>query len=290
MKIKIRNTWNPKAIEKFKLGDRLGQAFSRTNSTLKYVDELSPSVREKFVDALVKWLTDAVGDYSIQSAILVPEMFQELAVLKEYPKLQQAVYQFTCNMLQLPLDRKPSDEEVEVFSLDNAKAHERLSYYFVKSLIDILGDRAGVELWKDVVGLRLRDENIEHEKAIQEKLEKGEPLRTLFEINEGAMKRWDRIGLGNYVYAQLDENKVLFRFDKCHTHEALKDLNDPYIAYLCSCYIGEHPMYNFGRKHMRRTQTLHQGTFCDELYWMTDVHDNPEQPSLKFTKSLGKKE
>ncbi|MHA1907813.1 MAG: hypothetical protein ACW98Y_11005 [Candidatus Thorarchaeota archaeon] len=288
MEVRVCNTWDPKAIEKFKLGDRLGQAFSRTNSTLKYIVELSPSAREKFVNALVKRLTDAVGDYSIHSAMLIPEMFEELKILKEYPKLQQAVYQFTCNMLQLPLDRRPTDEEVKVFSLDNAKAHERLSYYFVKSMIDILGERAGVELWKDVVGLRLRDEHIDYEKSVQEKLDRGERLSTLFEINERAMKRWDSIGLGNYVYAQLDENKVLFRFDKCHTHEVLKDLKDPFIAYLCSCYLGEHPKYNFGRKFMRRTQTLHQGTFCDELYWMTDVHDNPEQPSLKFTRSLGK--
>ena len=69
MEVVIRKTWNPKAIEKFKLGNRLGEAFSKTNSILMYIEELSPSVRENFVNALIKRLKDAVGDYSIHSAI-----------------------------------------------------------------------------------------------------------------------------------------------------------------------------------------------------------------------------
>jgi len=39
---------------------------------------------------------------------------------------------------------------------------------------------------------------------------------------------------------------------------------------------------------MRRTQTLHHGDFCDDLYWNNVVHPNAEQPSLEFTKKLGK--
>ncbi|MGC9778022.1 MAG: hypothetical protein HZR80_02130 [Candidatus Heimdallarchaeota archaeon] len=41
---------------------------------------------------------------------------------------------------------------------------------------------------------------------------------------------------------------------------------------------------------MRRTQTLHHGDFCDELYWNNVVHPNAEQPSLEFTKKLGKED
>jgi hypothetical protein len=82
---------------------------------------------------------------------------------------------------------------------------------------------------------------------------------------------------------------VLFRFDRCLTHEALRDLNDPDIAYLASCYIGDAEEFNPGRtRYVRRTQTLHHGDFCDELYWDVDFHTDPEQPSLEFTRMLGK--
>ncbi len=82
---------------------------------------------------------------------------------------------------------------------------------------------------------------------------------------------------------------VLYRFDNCLTHEALRDLNDPDIAYLASCYVGDAEEFNTGRtRYLRRTQTLHHGDFCDELYWDVDFHTDPEQPSLEFTRMLGK--
>ncbi len=289
MYVEVHNTWNPKAIERFKAGDRLGDAFSKTEETLRYIDEISPLVRAAIVKALLKRLSDVVGDYSFHTSLMPEDILRTLVIQKEHPELIHAIYQFTCKMLQIPPKKKTADADIEVFSLDNAKAHERLSYYFVKSMVDVLGEKGGVELWKDVVGLRLRDQKIAYEKAVKEKLAAGGTLSTLVETNQQAMDRWDCIGIGNYVYVRLDEHKVLFRFDRCHTHEALRDLNDPYISYLCSCYIGDHPNYNFGRQYLRRTQTLHHGSFCDELYWMREFHDNPEQPSLAFTRSIHSK-
>ncbi len=291
MEIEIHETWNPKALEKFMLGARMKEALVKVNNTLGYVRELQPSIIDEYVKSIVIRLKDEIEGYSVNSALLSkPELMLNLEHLEKYPGLRVAVFQFTSFHLNLRQDRRPVDEEIDVYSLDNAKAYERLSYYLTKATIDVLGKKDGISLWKKMVGLRLRKENEDYEKELKKKIDNNEPLSTMQETNDGAMKRWNRIGLGNYVIAKLDENKTLFRFDKCHTHEALKDLNDPDIAYLASCYVGDHPSYNIGRKFLRRTQTLHHGAFCDELYWMTDVHDNPEQPSLDFTKNLGKGE
>jgi hypothetical protein len=84
---------------------------------------------------------------------------------------------------------------------------------------------------------------------------------------------------------------VLYRFDSCLTHEVLKDLNDPDWAYLSSCYNTDHPGFNtVAIPCLRRTQTLHHADFCDELYWIPDVHTDPEQPTLEFTRKLGLEE
>ncbi|MGY5858561.1 MAG: L-2-amino-thiazoline-4-carboxylic acid hydrolase [Candidatus Thorarchaeota archaeon] len=287
MEIEVCNKWNPDVVEKQMLGARLGEAFSKTNQILGYVDEIRPSSREKIVEALVVQLTEAVGQYSIHSAMLTPMMFEDLKILKEYPKLQQAIYQYTCNMLDLPKDRRPADEEVEFTSLNNRKASLRLAYYTVKSIIDVLGSEEGTELWRDVVSLTHRDNKTMVEKAIKEMEAKGRSPPTVQQYTQGMIKNWNAVGLANYVYTNLDENKVLFRFDRCLVHDALKDLNDPDVAYLCYCYTHDHSSFNFSRIRMRRTQTLHHGTFCDELYWDSEVEPNPEQPPLKFTKSLG---
>jgi len=259
MKVEVCNKWNPDVAEKQMLGVRLGEAFSKTNQILEYIDEIQPSVREKVVEGLLNRLTEAIGEYSIHSAMLTSMMFEELMILKEYPELQQAVYQFTCSILELPKDRRPADEEVEITSLNNRKARLRLSYYTVKSMIDILGSEEGTELWRDVISLTHRDNKATVEKALQKMESEGKSPPTVLQMTQGMMKGWDDVGLANYVYTKLDDHKVLYRFDRCLVHDALKDLNDPWIAYLSYCYTHDHSSFNFSRIHMRRTQTLHHG-------------------------------
>ncbi|MHA1935888.1 MAG: hypothetical protein ACW97A_11445 [Candidatus Thorarchaeota archaeon] len=287
MEIKSYEAWNPKAIISFKLEDRLKQAFSRVDSDLRYIEEIMPEINSNFVRALKNRLVDVVDSYHFDTnKVNLNGMIDEFEHLGNYYDLFNLVLQFVCMELGLPEDFTPSNDEIEVFSLNDARALERLPYHEVKSCADVLGDKRGIKLWKKMIGLRLRDQRIEYEamtKAIQEK---GENRPTMAERRDSSIKRWIKIGLANFTVAVFDENKALYRFDKCHTHEALKDLNDPDFAYLCSCYIGDAPEYNFGRQFLRRTQTLHHGKFCDELYWMVDAYDNPEQPSLEFTQNL----
>ncbi|MHA2236351.1 MAG: hypothetical protein ACXABH_13545, partial [Candidatus Thorarchaeota archaeon] len=142
--------------------------------------------------------------------------------------------------------------------------------------------------WKAIVSLRLRDQNNEYEKRVEKRKKSGAKEISMRENSDSAIQRWTETGLGEFTRVFLDEHKVLYRFDKCITPEVLKDLNDPEFAYLCSCYIGDAPDFNFSKRpqFLRRTQTLHHGEFCDELYWDPRVHDDPVQPSLDFTKNL----
>ncbi|MHA2265124.1 MAG: hypothetical protein ACXAEN_22245 [Candidatus Thorarchaeota archaeon] len=287
MEIKSYEAWNPKAIIKYKLEDRLKDAFRRVDSDLSYIEELKPEILSDFVKALKYRLVDVVDSYHFDTnKVNLKGMIKEFKHLGKYYDLLNLVLQFTCMELGLSVEFTPIEKEIEVFSLNDARALERLPYHEVKSCADVLGDKKGIHLWKKMIGLRLRDQHVEYVQRIKEIEEKGESRPTMAEIRNRSIKRWTKIGLGNFTVAVFDDSKVLYRFDKCHTHEALKDLNDPDFAYLCSCYIGDAPEYNFGKKYLRRTQTLHHGEFCDELYWIVDAHDNPEQPSLEFTENL----
>ena len=83
------------------------------------------------------------------------------------------------------------------------------------------------------------------------------------------------------------EAAFLAKFDRCVSHESMKHVKDQELAYYAVCYPGprllEHAHQDIS---MRRTQTLFTADFCDELRWDRHVHDEPEQPSLEFSRKI----
>ncbi|MFW9991734.1 MAG: L-2-amino-thiazoline-4-carboxylic acid hydrolase [Candidatus Odinarchaeota archaeon] len=288
MKIDTYNVFNPDKIVKIKFNERVKRAFGEMDRILKYLNEINPAITAEYLAAIAGRLGNVVGSYRFNGTFDRKEATNELLQLNNHPDLLELVLQFTCNHLNLPEGFQPGSEEIDVTSLNNVKASERLSYHAIKALAEVLGDEQGIQTWKKIIGRRLNDENSDYKKRLQEKLEKGEKLSSPAELREQAIKIWTEMGLADFTRAIFDDHKVLYRFDRCLTHEALKELNDPDFAYLCSCYIGDTEEFNAGPRYLRRTQTLHHGDFCDELYWWIDFYDNPEQPSLEFTRSLGK--
>ena len=91
------------------------------------------------------------------------------------------------------------------------------------------------------------------------------PDMTMKEKGDRMVKTWIDFGLADFARLDIDDHKVLFRFDSCLTPEAMKDLNDPEWAYLSSCYVTDAPEFNYGPQRLRRTQTLHTAPWCDEF-------------------------
>ncbi len=289
MKVETYNVFNPDARVELNFNESIKQAFTKTDQICQYIEEIKPGILIDYVFALKKRLANVINDFNFDVlSYNLEEMSKDLIFLKDHVDLLNLILQFIGKQLELPRDYQLEVEEIEVLSLNHIKSLERLSYHRTKACADILGDEKGIHLWKGVVSRQLEDERIEYEKAIQEIVKQGKKLSTSTEIRERDIKRWTEIGLGDFTVAIFDDDKVLYRFDRCLTHEALKDLDDPNFAYLCSCYIGDAEGYNFGNRYLRRTQTLHHGDFCDEFYWDPRVHNDPKQPSLDFTRKLGR--
>ncbi|MHA1200745.1 MAG: hypothetical protein ACTSQF_15605 [Candidatus Heimdallarchaeaceae archaeon] len=186
--------------------------------------------------------------------------------------------------MNLPQDYTSDDGKVELLFYNRIKVGEAVSYYLVRTFVDVYGREEGTEIYKQIVPYLIR----ERKENDPEELPDDPKTKTILELNKSSIESWCSIGMADFSSYLFDEFKIVYRFDKCLIPEVLKEFNDPDLAYLASCYLGDNPEMNKDRViHMRRTQTLQHSDFCDEMYWNNIVHPDTEQPSLEFTKNIG---
>ncbi|HUT79796.1 MAG TPA: L-2-amino-thiazoline-4-carboxylic acid hydrolase [Candidatus Bathyarchaeia archaeon] len=283
MEVTTYKKYNPNAEIKGNPNNWIKEQFDNTNSIIKYLIEYKPELVDKYVNDLVSKFITVTSTIEKKDGIYdFPPIDESYTFLDKNPQLKAIIREFILKHLNPIHQCSENPEEFIVHSLNKAKALERASYYRLKTLTEMLGKDKGIELYTKILT-----------RIVQDMRKKNPPKNdvNITEHREGAIKYWSKIGLGEFTVCVLDEHMDLYRFDTCITHEALKELNDPDIAYYASCFIGDIPAWNKGKIiKMRRTQTLHHGDFCDELYWDSRYHENPEQPTLEFTNKLDKKE
>jgi hypothetical protein len=284
MKVKVYNCYNEDAEGKINPINTIKRAFDTTDIVLSKLKELNPEILDTYIITLKEKLNGIVKDFKLDSnQFELESITNELELLREQSELQKAILGFIFHSLALPTDYNPEEGEVTILYSNEFKARERFSYHRVKTLVELLGKEKGSELYKKIVPDLIK----EMKKGSNVNKTKDPRDITLNDQRKRTIKYWCRIGLVDFTVAVFDDYKVLYRFDKCAVHETLKEFADPDIAYLASCYIGDVKEFNEGEVvHLRRTQTLHHGTFCDELYWNNVVYKDTEQPSLAFTESL----
>lgn len=288
MKIESCRFFNAEAKSRINLNEYMKSNFEQTDSVIKYFNKLKPSKLDKYLQIFEKRLSDVIKDFKFNPRLFNFESIeQNLAILNEYPELEKVISIFLCKLLELPEGFSSSEEEIEILYFNIRKASGHLSYYRVKAIEDIFGKDEATKLYKEIVKYLIKEQKEQNPPEIPEDPRKV----TRIDSRERVIKQYRELGVGDFTIAIFDDYKELYKFDRCVVHEVLKDLKDPDIAYLSSCYSRDHPSNNEGYTiHMRRTQTLHHGDFCDELYWNNVVHPNAEQPSLEFTKKLGEED
>ncbi|MFW9812629.1 MAG: hypothetical protein ACFFF9_09235 [Candidatus Thorarchaeota archaeon] len=173
---------------------------------------------------------------------------------------------------QLNLSRI-EDGKAKVLFLNAEKSENLISYMMISQLVNLAGRDSGIELWKDYVEHKARNA----------------PPREInaFKDIRNDMAHMNESGGFAFTIHDFDENMFVGRFDKCVVYDSLEDQDDHELAYYATCYSG---MTITNRRdwclRMRRTQTLFSADYCDELYWNREVYDEPEQPSLEFTRKM----
>jgi len=286
MKVTTYNFFNKEAKSEIKLNEFIKKCFEQTDSVIKFFKELKESKLDKYLLAFqIRLKSDFKESQYNFSIFNLDEIEKNLTLLHNYPEIEEAMINFICKLLELPEDLGTSKEEFNLLYFNIRKAEGYLSYYRVKAIEDLLGKEECTKVYKQIV------ENLIKEMKEQDTSEKPEdPMKiTRIESREFVLEHYSKLGVANFTLGIYDDYKEIYRFDKCIVHEVLKVFNDPDIAYLSSCYLRDSPSNNEGYIiHMRKTQTLHHTDFCDEFYWNNYVHPNAEQPSLDFTKNMGK--
>ncbi|MFX0183492.1 MAG: L-2-amino-thiazoline-4-carboxylic acid hydrolase [Candidatus Hodarchaeota archaeon] len=284
MKVKVFNCYNEDAEGKINLINTIKRAFNTTDIVLSKLKEMNQEILDTYIITLKEKLNGIVKDFELDlNQFELESTTNELGLLREQSELQKAILRFFFHSLALPADYNPEEGEVTILYSNEIKTGSRFSYHRVKTLVELLGKEQGSELYKKIVPDLIKE--MKKESKVNET--KNPKEITLNDQRKRSIETWCRIGLVDFTVAVFDDYKVLYRFDKCGVHEALKEFPDPDIAYLASCYSGDVKEFNEGKVvHMRRTQTLHHGAFCDELYWNNIIYKDTEQPSLAFTESL----
>ena len=288
MKIESYNFYNKEAKTKININEFMRKLFEKTETVIKYFQKLNQNRLDEYLLAFQKRLENEIRAYQYNINLFNLDMIKkDFKLLNKYSELEEVIIYFISKFLELPKDLEKTEEEMEVIYFNQRKAESYLSYYRVKAIEDILGKEEGTKLYKQIVEYLIKEMK---EQDTREKPEDSMKI-TRIESRNFVLEHYSKLGVANFTLGIYDDYKELYRFDKCVIHEVLKDLNDPDIAYLSSCYLRDSPTNNEGYTiHMRRTQTLHHSDFCDELYWNNYVHPDAEQPTLDFTKNLGKTE
>ena len=286
MKISTYNFFNKEAKSEIKLDEFIKKCFNQTNSVIKYFKDLKANDSEEYLFAFQSRLKSELKEsqYDI-NLFRLDEIEENLTILNNYPEIKETIINFICKILELPENLDSLEETFNLLYFNIRKAEGHLSYYRVKAIEDLLGKEECTKVYKQIV------EHLIKEMKESDSSEKPtDPMKvTRIESRELILNQYKKLGVANFTLGIYDDFKEIYRFDSCIVHEVLKVFNDPDIAYLSSCYLRDSPSNNDGYiVHMRKTQTLHHNDFCDEFYWNNYVYPNAKQPSLEFTKNMGK--
>ena len=286
MKIENYKCFSLNKKEKYMPEGFIKRRLERVDFVLKFFKAIKPDDLNIYVSNLVDKFNEIVSNFNSNvNAFNWNSIREELVILPNFPDLEKLVFLFVCKTIDLPADYVNEQGEIESLSFDLRKAGERTSYYLVRTLVDIYGKEEGTEIYKQIAPEIIK----EYRSKDQSEESKDPKTIKVTENNKKYVEAWCRMGLADFTSCEIDDYKVVYRFDSCLTPEALKEFNDPDIAYLSSCYLADIPEFNEGRIiHLRRTQTLHHAKFCDEFYWNNYVYPDAEQPDLEFTEKMGK--
>ena len=286
MKIENHRCFSLTNIGKFEPEKIIKAQLDKVDSIVRMFQTVKEEDLDLYISSLVKKFDEIVEDYEFTiEAFNWNFIRQDLDLLQNYPDLEKLIFHYTCKTLEIPDEYRSNQGEIELGFFDWIKVLRRIPYFLVRVIADIYGQEKGVEIYKEIVPLHLAELK---SKGKREEPEDPKSVNIL-DFNERQKKAWCECGLADFSLCIFDDFKIVYRFDSCLTPEALKEFNDPDIAYLSSCYLTDHPDFNKDQiVHLRRTQTLHHSEFCDELYWNNHVHPDTEHPSIDFIANMGK--
>ncbi|MFX0108432.1 MAG: L-2-amino-thiazoline-4-carboxylic acid hydrolase [Candidatus Hodarchaeota archaeon] len=242
----------------------------------KFVNIEKPEILDLFVAKVAsKYKSDLRTNSYVLSDVGLDRLLRDQSVLGSHENLKDLSLQLIMKYMRFREGYTLSEEKELAKWFDYCQAKYMLLYHGITSLVEILGREEGIQFYKDFVEYRG-----------QELSKKGKGKVPFQDTRKAWVKGWASGGM-EFGVVDFDEHMYLCKFDKCVSHESMKHVEDQELAYYAVCYSAPRiQKYLLENVRLRRSVTLFTGDFCDELRWDPHVHDEPEQPSHEFSRSI----
>ena len=247
---------------------------------LDYVKNTNPEINDEFLEKVNgKYSKELENTSYVLEDVGFDKIAKDQTLLGSYPHFKDLGLRIIMKYIPLSEGHVLNEETERIRWVDYCRAKYTLQYHQITTLVEILGREQGIEYFKEFVdywGTELS------------KKPKGK--HKIPEVREERVKAWSTGGAMEFGVVDVGKAAFLAKFDRCVSHESMKHVDDQELAYYAVCYPGARLLkYAHENIMMRRTQTLFTAEFCDELRWDRHVHDEPDQPSLEFSKRMVRK-
>jgi hypothetical protein len=242
-----------------------------------YVESNRPEILEEFLETIDgKSVRELEGTSFVLRGVGFDKLADDQTLLSSHPQFKDQSLRIIMKYIPLREGYILSEENERVRWIDYCRAKYTLLYHQITTLVEILGRKPGIDFYKNFVQFWGK-----------ELAKKGMGKHTIEQVRENRVKAWSEGGAMEFGVVDVYEAAFLAKFDRCVSHESMKHVEDKELAYYAVCYPGAKLLdYVHQNISMRRTQTLFTADFCDELRWDRHIHDEPEQPSLEFSRKL----
>ncbi len=244
---------------------------------VEFISVDRPEILDTFLKIIeAKYSNDLENTTLTLSDVDFHKVRDDSSLLGSYPNIKDFCLLIGLKYISLEKGYSLSGEKEPTKRLEILRAKHILLYHRITTLVEILGRENGIQFYKDFVNYWGKE------------LAKKEQDTTKYaDLRISAVKFYIESNGFEFGVVDIDDYQFLAKFDKCVWHESMKDADDQELAYYTVCYPGPRlSRYNRQNFLVRRTVTLFDNDFCDELCWDRHVHDEPEQPSLDFSSRL----
>ena len=273
-------TYSENASGEINLEGQIRDWLSTMELMFSYIERNRPEILEEFLEKVEGKYVREIENTSIAlEDVSFDKIANDETLLGSHPDFKDQGLRIIMKYIPLNEGYRLSEENDTIRWIDYCRAKYSLQYHQLTSLVEILGREVGIDTFKDFVQFWGKDLS-----------KKGKGSHTIEQVRENRVKAWSEGGAMEFGVVDVYEAAFLAKFDRCVSHESMKHVEDQELAYYAVCYPGPRLLeYAHQNISMRRTQTLFTADFCDELRWDRHVHDEPEQPSLEFSKRLVRK-
>jgi hypothetical protein len=273
-------TYSENASGDINLEGQICDWLSTMELMFSYIERNRPEILEEFLDKVEdKYVRELENTSFVLEDVGFDKIANDQSLLASHSGFKDQGLRIIMKYIPLIKGYRLSQENDTIRWIDYCRAKYTLQYHQLTSLVEILGREIGIDTFKDFVQFWGK-----------ELAKKGKGSHTIEQVRDNRVKAWSEGGAMEFGVVDVYEAAFLAKFDRCVSHESMKHVEDQELAYYVVCYPGAR-LLDFVHKNisMRRSQTLFTADFCDELRWDRNNHDEPEQPSLEFSRRMVRK-